>query len=221
MKQNNSSVSLYLLLVLSLSSLSVWGQKIDRDKTNANMALYNLLTKKHEPTIKNTTYQFLPKDLQKTYDQDIFLIKGTYYQLESINNDFYVTKSGNGYVPIFSVKYPLESFVNLMLNHIQEKEKKIHIIQYFYGGEKEIGPIPMSNINDLLGDTMDVFCSVTAIKKDMMEAVLVYHHRELDYIHLFTLKATFDQLFSKDGTIEAELHGNIPQDNIKNLFNKY
>jgi hypothetical protein len=54
-----------------------------------------------------------------------------------------------------------------------------------------------------------------------MEAVLVYHHRELDYIHLFTLKATFDQLFSKDGTIEAELHGNIPQDNIKNLFNKY
>jgi len=210
-----------MLFVLSLSSLSVWGQKIDRDKTNANMALYELLSKKHEPTIKKTTYQFQAKDLQKTYDKDLFVIKGTYYQLESINNDFYVKKTEKGYEPVFDVKYPLESFVNLMLNHIQEKGIKIHIIQYIYGGEKEIGPIPMSNVNDLLGGSMDVFCSVTSINKEMMEAVLVYHHRELDIIHLFTLKATYDQLFSKEGTIEAELHGNIPQDNIKNLFNKY
>ncbi|MBO7629950.1 MAG: hypothetical protein J6S87_08445, partial [Bacteroidales bacterium] len=76
-------------------------------------------------------------------------------------------------------------------------------------------------LHDLFNSTMDTYCSVTKIEKGVMNAIIVFHHRKMDFIHMLTLSATPEQLFSENAVIKADLYGNIPQSNIKNLFNKY
>jgi hypothetical protein len=49
----------------------------------------------------------------------------------------------------------------------------------------------------------------------------VFHHRRMNFIHMFTVSIPTNQLFEKDGVITADLFGNIPQSNIKSLFSKY
>ena len=211
---------LALSLLLAITALAAAAQRVDRDKVSADETLYELLTSNHT-AMEATPRQFTEKDLESTYDVNLFLVKGTYYQQETINNSFYVRKEGNGYQPVFDESYPMESFVNLMLNQVAGQDKKIAITQHVYKGKKTISPIPMSSIHDMLQSTMDVYCSVMSIKKSNMKAMMIFHHRKLDFIHMFILEATPEQLFSPQSVIEAELYGNIPQSNIKSLFKKY
>lgn len=222
MKQNNLFHRAFIIALLACCALSLSAQKTDRDKKNADEALYTLLTSKHTPEKRTTTFQFQAKDLQATYDSNIFLISGTHFQIETLTNNFYVEKAdGGAYRPVFHAKYPLESLVNLMLNLTHGDDRNIVIDQHLYGERKTIGPIPMANINELLAPTMQAYCNVTAIEGNVLKAILVYHQPKDDYIHMFIVETTTEELFKPSGTLKAQLYGNIPQSNLKNLFKKY
>ena len=210
---------LMLSILLTLFAQDMTAQHIDRDKISADETLYELLSSNHTPQ-PATPRQFTTKDLEKTYDENLFLVKGTHYQLETINNSFYVKRDNDKYQPVFEENYPMESFVNIMLNQVTGQNKMLAITQHAYEGKKTISPVSLSSIHDMLGTTMDAYCSVMTIKKNKMKALLVFHHRKLDFIHMLILEATPDQLFSPQETIQANLYGNIPQSNLKNLFKK-
>ena len=212
----------FVLCCLSaVFAMAVVAQRVDRDKVSADETLYELLSSNHVTSSSTTPRTFTSKDLQETYDKNLFLVKGASFQLESINNSFYVLKVNDDYQPVFDERYPMESFVNLMLNQVSGHDKKIAITQHVYGGKKSIRPISLSTVHDLLKNTMDVYCSVTSIENNIMKAIIVYHHKKLDFINMFTLEATPEQLFSPEYVIQADLYGNIPQSNIKTLFKKY
>ena len=211
--------TLFISSLLLLGTLNAQAQ--DRDKVSADQMLYEELCANHTTENYHAPFHVDAKKLEMTDESGILLLKGKSFQVKSITSDVYVKKSRKTYTPLFDEKYPVESFNNLLLNRIQDNTLKIDIRQHMYGSIKKVPTIPMQNVYDLLAKTMDIYGSVTSVTKEKMEATLVFHHRRMNFIHMFTVSIPTNQLFEKDGVITADLFGNIPQSNIKSLFSKY
>ena len=78
--------------------------------------------------------------------------------------------------------------------------------------------MPMQTLFDVLGRTTDSYCSVNAVTRDEMRAVLVFHQRRLNYIHMLELRVAMNQLTRPDGMLTADLYTNIPQNGVLNVF---
>ncbi len=218
MRQDSLFTHCFLLTcVLFCMSQPSMSQKIDRDKVSADRTLYELLTSNHVVAAQPFSPVIDEKMVEKTNEKDVFLVKGNFYQIQSLRSDYYVSKTTGQYKVIFDGKYPMESFVNLMLNKTAF-DKNLEVVQHMYGEKRRIDSISVSAIHDLLGGTMKAYFSVTSIENGKMKAILVFHHEKLDFIHLFEMETTVGQLFSPSEKIKADLFGNIPQSNLKNLF---
>ena len=220
MKRVQPIIRAALLLVLGLFAAGNTCAQKERDKVSADQLLYEQLCENHTPSAP-AKVAVESRELEKTYEYNLFRKKGEHYQINSLSSDFYVLKTQEGYKAVFDPKYPVESFVNLMLNHAASDKVRIAITQHMYGEKKTVPPIPLANLHELFGTTMDAYCSVTEIQGNVMKAILVFHHRKMDFIHMFNLSATPDELFSERAVIKCDLYGNIPQSNIKTLFKKY
>jgi len=193
----------------------------DRDKKVADELLYEQLCANNSTENYHAPYTISEQKLKATAEKGIFLLQGDTFQVHSLSTDCYVRKQSGKYAPIFDAKYPMESLISLLLNRVDKNNLVISINQHLYGGTKQIPAMPMQNIYDLLSRNMNAYCNVTEIKKDAMKALLVFHHPQVDFIHMFIINIPTDQLFKNGGKITAELYGNIPQKNVKSLFSNY
>ena len=62
---------------------------------------------------------------------------------------------------------------------------------------------------------------MTRINEKEMEALLVFHHPKLNYIHMLQMTISIPRLLDPEYTIDADLYSNIPQDNVKSIFHKH
>ena len=210
-----------LWLFLSAFVFALAGNAQDRDKVSADTLLYEQLSSRHVTENYHAPYTVSKRDLVSTSERGIYIVKGKAFQVKSITSDFYVRERRGNYEPVFDKRYPLESFTNILLNRVKQNKLRIDITQHMYGTTKKVPTQNMQNIYDLLARNMDIYCSVTSITKDKMEATLVFHHRKLNFIHMFIVSVQMDELFDDGGLVTATLYGNIPQSNIRTLFGKY
>ena len=216
-KRKSLRIGFFLVAFL----ISVTASAQDRDKVSADTLLYEQLCAKHVTENYHAPYTVSKRDLQSTAERGIYIVKGKSFQVKSLTSDFYVRENRGSYEPIFDKRYPVESFTNILLNRVKENKLKIEITQHMYGNTKKVPVQNMQNIYDLLARNMDIYCSVTSINKEKMEATLVFHHRKLNFIHMFIVSVPTDGLFEEGGVVTAKLYGNIPQSNIRTLFGKY
>lgn len=209
----------WFLLTAFLTAVVVSAQ--DRDKVSADTLLYEQLSTPHVTENYHAPFTVNKRDLASTSERGIYIVKGKSFQVKSLKSDFYVREKRGSYEPIFDKRYPMESFTNILLNRVKQNKLRIAITQHMYGTTKTVPEQNMQNIYDLLARNMDIYCSVTSVKKDKMEATLVFHHRKLNFIHLFIVSVPTDGLFDDGGVVTATLYGNIPQSNIRTLFGKY
>lgn len=208
-------------LFLSVLLAAVTASAQDRDKVSADTLLYEQLCAQHVTENYHAPYTINKRDLEATAERGIYIVNGKSFQVKSLTSDFYVREKKGTYEPIFDKRYPVESFTNILLNRLKQNKLKIAITQHLYGKTKKVPTQSMQNIYDLLARNMDIYCSVTSITKEKMEATLVFHHRKLNFIHLFIVSVPTDDLFDEGGLVTATLYGNIPQSNIRTLFGKY
>jgi len=195
-------------------------QAQDRDKVSADKMLYEQLCASHTPDMKVKPLTISERRLQRTNEDGIWMHQGDSFQIRSLTQDYYVCKENGRYKALFDRKYPVESLVNLLQNHIKNN-MRISINHHVYGGTKKVPEMPLQNVYDLLSPNMAYYSSVTSVNKDEMKALLVFHHKRMNFIHMFILTVPMTQLFKQDGVIRAELYGNIPQGNVKSLFGQY
>lgn len=208
---------------LFLSVLLVAGMAVaqDRDKVSADTLLYEQLCASHVAENYHAPLTVSKRDLESTAERGIYIVKGKSFQVKSMTSSFYVREKRGSYEPIFDKRYPMESFTNILLNRVKQNKLRIAITQSMYGSSKKVPVQNMQNIYDLLARNMDIYCSVTSINKDKIDATLVFHHRKLNFIHLFVVSVPTEELFEDGGLVTATLYGNIPQHNIRTLFGKY
>ena len=208
---------------LFLSVMLVAGMAVaqDRDKVSADTLLYEQLCASHVAENYHAPLTVSKRDLESTAERGIYIVKGKSFQVKSMTSSFYVREKRGSYEPIFDKRYPMESFTNILLNRVKQNKLRIAITQSMYGSSKKVPVQNMQNIYDLLARNMDIYCSVTSINKDKIDATLVFHHRKLNFIHLFVVSVPTEDLFEDGGLVTATLYGNIPQHNIRTLFGKY
>lgn len=113
---------------------------------------------------------------------------------------------------------PLETMVNLLLNRISDNKHKLQLRHHQYGGNIKSVELPMQNLFDILARNMQLYCSVTFIDKNEIRAVLVFHQKHINFIHMLELKVKTSKLMEPGSTISGDFYTNIPQENVNNLF---
>ena len=188
------------------------------DKAEADQIIYEMLTAKNQTENWHPGILIQESQLQETNERGIFIVPGDSFQIKSLRSDFYVYEKKGKWEPINDVRYPMETMVNLLLNHISNNRHVLEIRHHQYGGKNPMITLPMQDLFDLLARNMNLFCSVTYINEQEIRAILVFHQRSLNFIHMLELKVNTRKLFDAKSTISGDFYTNIPQNNINNIF---
>lgn len=192
-------------------------QKLNMDKKQADQFVYENLNNDtitkygSEPVVVN------PSHLVKTNERSVFLLRGDYYQSKTLRSDCYVKKNRNNYQAISDKRYPLETFTNQMLNKVQN-DHLLHVKHHQYGQKIPVLKTSMQSMFAMFLPTMKPYVSVTSINNEEIEAVLVFHHPRLDFIHMLVIKTKTDGLLKKGNVIFGDFYTNIPQDNLNSII---
>lgn len=188
------------------------------DKAEADQIIYEMLASKNLTENWHPGLVIRENQLKETNEKGIFIVLGDSFQIKSLRSDFYVSKKKDHWAPINDVRYPLETMVNLLLNHINDNRHVLEIRHHQYGGKKPMLTLPMQNLFDLLARNMDLYCSVTYINEHEIRAILVFHQRRMNFIHMLELKVETQNLFDTNSTILGDFYTNIPQNNVNDIF---
>lgn len=210
-------VALTLLLMCGMLPLSA--QKLNMDKEQADLFIYDNLNNNMSNQYAIEPVTVIPSRLVKTDERSVYLLRGDYYQSETLRSDCYVRKTRNNYLVISDKRFPLETFTNQLLNKVQCG----HLLQvkhHQYGQKIPILKTSLQSLFAMFLPTMKAFVSVTSVNKDEIEAVLLFHHPKLDFIHMLTLKTKTEGLLNKGNIIYGDLYTNIPQDNLNSILDR-
>ena len=213
------NVKSLLWLTTALSCLAPTGMAAQSDKKTDDDQLLELLTEPADPLNWHAPLTISEAHLQPTAEQAIFKVVGGHFQVESLRNDFYVARSAEGsYGIVFDRRFPLESLTNLMLNLLTNNSLQMDITLHQYGNRTPHVSLPMQQVFDRLAQQMELYASVTSITPDVLKGVLVMHQPRQHFIHMFIITVPFKELFTQGGHLQADLYGNIPQENVRKLF---
>ena len=188
------------------------------DKAEADQIIYEMLTAKSQTENWHSGMLIQESQLKETNEQGIYIVPGDSFQIKSLRSDFYVYRKNNQWEPINDARYPMETMVNLLLNRITDNWHMLEIRHHQYGGKNPIITLPMQNLFDLLARNMNLYCSVTYINEQEIRAILVFHQRSLNFIHMLELKVKTKKLFDAKSTISGDFYTNIPQHNVNDIF---
>ena len=208
-----------LTLLLMCGMLPLSAQKLNMDKEQADHFIYDNLNNNMSNQYAIETVTVSPSRLVKTDERTIFLLRGDYYQSETLRSDCYVRKNRNNYLVISDKRFPLETFTNQLLNKVQSG----HLLQvkhHQYGQKIPILKTSLQSLFAMFMPTMKAFVSVTSINDDEIEAILLFHHPKLDFIHMLMLKTKTEGLLKKGNIIYGDLYTNIPQDNLSSILDR-
>lgn len=198
------------------SSLSVCAQAVD--KAEKDLLIYQELTENYELENWHSDLVIARHMLMETDEKGIFIVKGDSFQVKSIRSDFYVCKKDGQWTPLNDSRFPMETMVNLLMNRIDHNRHYLHVRHHQYGGEIPTIKIPMQKLFDILARNMQLYCSVTYIDKKDIKAVLIFHQKRQNFIHMLDLKIPIAELFNEESILTGDLYTNIPQDNVNSVF---
>lgn len=206
------------LITIILLALIIGNASAQTDKAEADQIIYEMLTAKNQTENWHPGMVIQENLLKETNEKGIYIVPGDSFQIKSLRSDFYVYQEKGQWVPINDARYPLETMVNLLLNRITDNQHTLEIRHHQYGGKKPTITLPMQDLFDLLARNMNLYCSVTFINQHEIRAILVFHQRSLNFIHMLELIVKTKKLFDAKSTISGDFYTNIPQNNVKDIF---
>lgn len=192
-----------------------------KDKRELEGSFENLLT--HHPLSLNDTLTV--EESRLTKQDEIFVEKSRFFFVKDMNNAKYYAKDSLGeFNLIFSADYAGETFSNLFQEKLPHSDKiELQINQQLYGKQTKQYIIPLSNlISFAKANGFETFVGLENVSPDLIEATIVLRHKELNFIHMFHVKSSVNNIFSSSGAaMAARLYTYIPSDNIVDLFEEY
>jgi hypothetical protein len=191
------------------------------NKKEADMSLNEALPQKH-CTDTVSEKDFFSGTLSDTIDKKTgFSVRnGNYFIVKPLNNNQVYYKDANDKCHlVFDVSYPEISLKNLLLNPQMKSSLQLHVKHRMYGGFTPEFTTSLNDFTCFFQNGFDSYCFAERNKKGILEATLILHNRKYNYIHMLFVTVAPETLFS-NGVLKAEFSTNIPQDNIKNLFEK-
>ena len=202
---------------LLMASVAAFPQSKTFDKADADKFVFEQLLANAECKSPHRSLIVNKDNLVPTREETVKILQGKSFQINSLRSDVYIdTTTGK---PVFDRRYPMESAINVLMD-VAGNNNRVTLTQHQYGNQKKTLATTLQAIHCALAANMDVYCNVTKIDKDVVEADLVMHNAKRNEIHLFVVKIPLEEMFRENGEISADLYANIPQNDIKNIYSK-
>ena len=148
----------------------------------------------------------------------IYIDKGSSFLIPKINNDLFYVKADSTYNLALDKTLIAESFANA-LNVSVGNNYKINITQRMYGKIVKEYTVNSRDFDDYFLRDYDRYFGIETLEKDNLTGTLILNDRNAGCIHMAFVTMKLDDLIN-GGTMEMKLYSNIPQHNIKTLFDK-
>jgi len=153
------------------------------------------------------------------YNTNTFIRKGDAFTLPGLNSDTYYSQDAAGtFNPITDERYPALFLKNMLLIPTIETNLKIHIKHRMYGSFTPEFEMKPSDFTCFFQQNFEIYCHVDDTQQDSLKATVILYNKMFNYMHLLSITTPVNTLFQKNGILQAEFYSNIPQHNIKNLF---
>jgi hypothetical protein len=148
-------------------------------------------------------------------DENIYEKQGQYYHSESINSNVYYSKETDSIFYVLDSKdYPVASISNLFQGQISGANIKLDLNHKGYGKIQSQVTISLKDFICFFKDDYDFYCAVQEKGEDNIDITLVLYHKDLNYIHMLTVKSTTDRVMAKNGALKADFYSNISHNNL-------
>ena len=210
---------LILTVCILCSSMPFFAQKVNWDKSKVDSIVYESLNNHMDTPYDILSEPINPSALVKTEKRLVYVVPGDFYDSKTIRSDYYVRKIRNSYVVISDKRFPVETFTNQLLNRVQSGHI-LNVKHHQYGHKLPILNTSLQSLFALFCPTMKSYVSILSANDKEIEALLIFHQPNLDFIHMLLLKTDTDSIFTKGNILYGDLYTNIPQDNLKSILEK-
>jgi len=150
-----------------------------------------------------------------------FQRKGAAYLIDRLRATTYYSNNGPDAKACFDAEHPELALTNLMLMAAGSPDIMVNLTHSIYGltpivSQKRWGDL----MTALAGASTQLYAAAHCTKEgDKVTGVLVLYNAHYDYIDMLMISATMEELFDKNHPqIAVTLYTNVPQNNVKSLF---
>ncbi|MDR2423972.1 MAG: hypothetical protein LBD59_04510 [Prevotellaceae bacterium] len=192
----------------------------DKKESDANIGELFAENDCQKPRVHNSPEQVSANELSAISGADLYLHKGTSFFTDKINSDTYLQRTDSVYKIAFTPEYPVESLANLFITKNIENLLTIKITHRMYGGFTPEFTIPLDRFLCQFDTDFLTYCVLYAPDAENLQLSVVLRNTSFNYIHLLRVQTTAEQVFRKNGTLNADFYTNIPLHNLKNIFSQ-
>lgn len=193
------------------------------DKAQAEELLFSSLLRYKTPNSPAKIPEV--RQLIKTLDTDLLVLKGNNYMTSTMNSDtYYMIRKGNP-VAVFDKKYPVESLKNLVQGKVKGRKYKLSLTMPLYGGKSHKAILALDDVLSYWLDRekeYDVYCGVYSAKEMSSESThkvsIIISHRQLQYVNVLSFTCYDKDFDNPKAILEGILTAIIPQHNIDSLL---
>lgn len=176
---------------------------------------------RHVSDAKIGTAKELSKEqLTKLFEPNYFVLKNDSFYVASLNsNNYYVQEYDEQYKLLFSDRYPIESFANLLTTNSIDNEIQAQIKLVMYDFKSEVIKIPLVNfLHYFMQKGCQAYFGVIDRKDDDYTAELLMLKRDEGYCHSIKLTFNTGNVSSRSGIVTGRMNCYIPISKVKFLF---
>lgn len=142
------------------------------------------------------------------------------YIMNKVISTSYYYKETEGYLPVISPIYPLESVYNLFNAQNHKENITVAISQSLYGGKRLDYEVPLNQLTDFLHkQNCTIYTGIKEVNDSIISATGMAVNMELGYQHLVTFTVGRQLLDHPEKyAIKAKMYCYIPIHNISTLF---
>ena len=158
-------------------------------------------------------------------DSGTFVLPGKRYGVQTLRSDVYVTL-GADRKPRFVYDATTKAragmtLSNLLLQALPAGKRWVTLHHYMYGGKVPCFSLPLGAALDIIagsGKQVTAYCAVTKSPADKLHAIVIYHDKALNVLHMLDVTTTPADLMSDTGDFTALLNTNIPMSYLKSIW---
>jgi hypothetical protein len=148
----------------------------------------------------------------------IYVDRGNSFLIPQINNDLFYVKADSTYHLALDKSLIAESFANALLVSVGNNYT-MNITHRMYGNVVKQYTVSSRDFDDYFSHDYERYFGIESLEEENMTGTLILSDRDAGSIHLAFVSISLDSLLS-GGNIDIQMHSNIPQHNIKSLFDK-
>jgi predicted component of type VI protein secretion system len=159
----------------------------------------------------------VPDDL-KSLRESVYTKEGRSFMIPQINNDIFYTKIDSSYSLIFDSLLLAETFSNTLLVP-SNQNYTINVTHRMYGNKVKKYTVNSRDFDDYFRNGYERYFGIETLESEKLSGTLILNDRNAANIHLAFIQVKKKNLLN-GGVMDIHLYSNIPQQNLKTLFDK-